>query len=250
SIEINRKFTNACAVVNRESEELVKRKLKEAETRELKGSDLLSVLININKTLPIEEKLTDKELKNQIMTFLVAGHETTNGATSWALYLLAQHPHVQDLLREELVKAFPDKSNFNPTFDEINSLEFLNGVVKEILRLHSPGINTSIIISTTGLHKSPEIWGPTVNDFDPKRWMDLTLTKNISNISILPFNAGARGCIGNKLSLAEFKVILSILIKNFVFQLAEGFHVKTRTRTFTSSKPESEIEFIISRVES
>lgn len=78
--------------------------------------------------------------------------------------------------------------------------------------------------------------------------MDPTLTKNISNISFLPFNAGARGCIGNKLSLAEFKVILSILIRNFVFQLAEGFHVKTRT--FTSSKPDSEIEFIISRVES
>jgi hypothetical protein len=62
-IEINRKFNNACAVVNRESEELIKRKLKEAETGELKGSDLLSVLININKTLPIEEKLTDNELK-------------------------------------------------------------------------------------------------------------------------------------------------------------------------------------------
>ncbi|CAB4429412.1 unnamed protein product [Rhizophagus irregularis] len=266
-IEINRKFNNACAVVNRESEELIKRKLKEAETGELKGSDLLSVLININKTLPIEEKLTDNELKNQIMTFLVAGHETTSSATSWALYLLAKHPHVQDLLREELVKAFPDKSTFNPTFDEINTLEFLNGVVKETLRLHSPVTairrinikdktfgnylipkNTSIIISTTGLHKSPEIWGPTVNDFDPKRWMDPTLTKNISNISFLPFNAGARGCIGNKLSLAEFKVILSILIRNFVFQLAEGFHVKTRT--FTSSKPDSEIEFIISRVES
>jgi cytochrome P450 len=74
------------------------------------------------------------------MTFLIAGHETTSISTSWTLYLLAKYPHVQDLLREELVKAFPDKSKFNPTFDEINSLEFLNCVVKETLRLHSPGI--------------------------------------------------------------------------------------------------------------
>ena len=73
------------------------------------------------------------------MTFLVAGLETTSTSTGWALYLLAQHPHEQDLLREELVKAFPDKSNFNPTFDEINSLEYLNCVVKETLRLYSPG---------------------------------------------------------------------------------------------------------------
>jgi cytochrome P450 len=74
------------------------------------------------------------------MTFLVAGHETTSVSTCWALYLLAQYPHEQDLLREELVKAFPDKSKFNPTFDEINSLEYLNCIVKETLRIHSPGI--------------------------------------------------------------------------------------------------------------
>src|ERR1700731_2649901 len=81
------------------------------------------------------------------MTFLLAGHETTSVATCWALYFLAQHPHVQDLLREELVKAFPDKSKFNPTFDEINSLEYLNCVVKETLRLNSPGINSILILS-------------------------------------------------------------------------------------------------------
>jgi cytochrome P450 len=75
------------------------------------------------------------------MTFLLAGHETTSIAICWALYSLAQHPHEQDLLRKELVEAFPDKSKFNPTFDEINSLEYLNCVVKETLRLNSPSIN-------------------------------------------------------------------------------------------------------------
>ena len=75
------------------------------------------------------------------MTFLFAGHETVNNIICWALYFLALYPHDQDLLREELVKAFPDKSKFNPTFDEINSLEYLNCVVKEILRLFPPGIN-------------------------------------------------------------------------------------------------------------
>jgi cytochrome P450 len=80
------------------------------------------------------------------MTFLMAGHETTNVGTCWALHLLAQHPHEQDLLREELIKAFPDKSNFNPTFDEINSLEYLNCVIKETLRIHSPGTILILIV--------------------------------------------------------------------------------------------------------
>ena len=74
------------------------------------------------------------------MTFLVAGHETTSISISWSLYLLAKHPHEQDKLREELVKAFPDKSKFNPTFDEINSLEYLNCIAKETLRLDTPSI--------------------------------------------------------------------------------------------------------------
>ncbi|GBC20781.2 cytochrome P450 [Rhizophagus irregularis DAOM 181602=DAOM 197198] len=71
----------------------------------LKNKDLLSLLINTNKTLPDEETMTYEELKNLLMTFLIAGHDTTNVATCWALYLLVQHPHEQDLLREELVKA-------------------------------------------------------------------------------------------------------------------------------------------------
>ena len=73
------------------------------------------------------------------MTFLLAGHETTSISVCWMLHLLARHPHEQDLLREELVKAFPDKSKINPTFDEINSLEYLNCIVKETLRLYPPG---------------------------------------------------------------------------------------------------------------
>ncbi|GET02547.1 cytochrome P450 [Rhizophagus clarus] len=241
--------------------------IRKAEFDDLKGADLLSVLININKTFSIEERMTDDELKNQIMTFLLAGHETTSITTSWALYLLAQHPHVQDLLREELVKAFPDKSNFNPTFDEINSLELLNCVTKEVLRLHPPvGLirrtnlkdkvfgnylipkNTQITLSILALHKSPEIWGPTAAEFDPKRWLNPELTKNVSNISYLPFNTGARGCIGNKLALNEIKVILGILVRNFVFQTIEGTHIERKS--FTSAKPTSDIELTITKVES
>ena len=74
------------------------------------------------------------------MSFLTAGHETTAVTINWSLYLLAQHQNEQNLLREELVKLFPDKSNFNPTFDEINSLDYLDCVIKETLRLIPPSM--------------------------------------------------------------------------------------------------------------
>ncbi|CAB4433319.1 unnamed protein product [Rhizophagus irregularis] len=88
--------------------------------------------------MTLKEKISKEELKYQIKTFLVAGHESTSVSICWALYYLSQNLHEQDLLREELVKAFPDKSKFNPTFDELNSLEYLNCVIKETLRLASP----------------------------------------------------------------------------------------------------------------
>ncbi|GBB88722.1 hypothetical protein RclHR1_01530010 [Rhizophagus clarus] len=265
-IDMNKRFNNACEVIERVSKRLIREKYKEAENGELNGKDLISLLININKTLPIEEKMTDEELKYQIMTFLIAGHETTSVSTCWALYLLAHFPHEQDLLREELIKAFPDKSKFNPTFDEINSLEYLNCIVKETLRIHSPAPfttrtnlneevfgeylipkNTTIMVAISALHKSPEIWGPTANDFDPKRWLDPSVTKNVTNLNYLPFLTGTRACIGNKLALTEFKILLSMLIRNFVFKPIEGFHFNIRT--MTANKPSPYLGLTVSKFE-
>ena len=73
------------------------------------------------------------------MTFLVAGHETTSAAISWALYYLSTNQEVQNKLRKEIVKEFPDK-DFIPTFEQINSLDYLNAVCKETLRISSPGV--------------------------------------------------------------------------------------------------------------
>ncbi|GBB94346.1 hypothetical protein RclHR1_02340003 [Rhizophagus clarus] len=201
---------------------------------------LLSRYVPLIRQIPIDinkkfRDSYDEELKYQIMTFLIAGHETTNVTTCWALYLLAQHPHEQDLLREELVKAFPDKSNFNPTYDEINSLEHLN-------------CNTEMFIGISALHKSTEIWGPTADKYNPKRWLDPSLIKNVTNLNYLPFFNGARGCIGNKVALAEMKIILGMLIRNFVFQPIEGFHI--RKKVFPVPKPDPYLGLIVSIVES
>ncbi|CAI2198251.1 6706_t:CDS:2, partial [Funneliformis geosporum] len=160
------------------------------------------------------------------------------------------------LLREELVKAFPDKSKFNPTFEEINSLEYLNCVIKETLRLYPTSIairranindkmfgdifipkNTLIDIPIVTLHRLPSIWGPTVDDFDPKRWSNPSLTENVTNYNYMPFGAGIRSCIGNKLALSEFKILLSMLVRNFTFRSIEGFHINKKAGFLLKPNP-------------
>ncbi|CAI2161941.1 15833_t:CDS:2, partial [Funneliformis geosporum] len=263
-IEINKRFNKSTEVIDRESKKLMKEKYNDDKNNKLDGNDLLSLLIKLNKTLPNEEKVTDNELKSQIMTFLLAGHITTSISTSWALYQLAHHPHEQDLLREELVRAFPEKSKFNPTFDEINSLEYLNCVVKEALRLTPPAPdiqrvnnkdvvldghfipkNTTLMIPIAALQRLPSIWGSTAENFDPNRWLDPSLIKKVNNYYYLPFHTGIRSCIGNKLALNEFKILLSMLVRNFVFRPVEGIQID-RDRI---GKVDQHVELMVSKVE-
>ena len=103
------------------------------------------------------------------------------------------------------------------------------------------------MIAISALHKSTEIWGPTANDFDPKRWSDPSFTKNVTNLNYLPFLTGTRACIGNKLALNEFKILLSMLIRNFVFKPIEGFHLKKRTMAI--NKPSPYLGLVVSKVE-
>ena len=74
-------------------------------------------------------------------------------------------------------------------------------------------------IGISALHRLPSIWGPTANDFIPKRWLDPSLIKDVSNFSYL-----TRSCIGSKLALTEFKILLSMLIRNYTFQPVEGLY--------------------------
>jgi cytochrome P450 len=103
------------------------------------------------------------------------------------------------------------------------------------------------MVAISALHKSPEIWGSTANDFDPKRWLNPSITKNVTNLNYLPFLTGTRSCIGNKVALTEFKILLSMLIRNFVFKPIEGFQFKTRT--LTVNKPSPYLGLAVSRVE-
>ncbi|KAG8829956.1 hypothetical protein FRB91_007152 [Serendipita sp. 411] len=222
-----------------------------------KAKDLLTLLIRANLAESGtggqgDKTLSDEEVMNQIPTFLVAGHETTSTATTWALYSLASHPDVQTKLREELL-AFPSDT---PTMEELNGFEYLDRVVRETLRYHGIVQGTArvaeqddviplerpftdkygvlrheikikkgdgVFIPIRVVNTLQEIWGDDSEEFNPDRWLDPP--KRSASIpsawgNQLSFIAGPRACIGLRFALVEMKALLFALIRSFEFKLA------------------------------
>ncbi|KAL5639582.1 hypothetical protein ACGC1H_006261 [Rhizoctonia solani] len=160
------------------------------------GRDLLTLLIKSNIQSENEaHRMSDEEVLSQISTFLVAGHETTSTATTWALYALAKHPHIQGKLREELLEC---GLGDEPGMTELDKLPYLDHFVRECLRVHSPVPNVPreathdvqipvsksykdnhgverdyislqkgdiIIVPILTLHGMKEIWGEDASEF-------------------------------------------------------------------------------------
>ncbi|CAG8811941.1 22452_t:CDS:2, partial [Racocetra persica] len=129
----NNKHYESLKIIYNISEKL----LDDQKNNPVRGTDLLSLLAKANVNLPVDQQLTHYELISQIMTLLIAGHETTNLTLSWALYFLAANPEIQDRLRNEILDIFPDR-DYHPTFDQIEQLKFLECVLKEVLRITPP----------------------------------------------------------------------------------------------------------------
>ncbi|KAG8845041.1 hypothetical protein FRB91_002109 [Serendipita sp. 411] len=239
-----------------ERKQLLKEEMKKGQVS--KAKDLLTLLIRANLAASGgggaygDKSLSDEEVMNQIPTFLMAGHETTSTATTWALFSLASHPDVQTKLREELL-AFPSDT---PTMDELNGLEYLDRVVKETLRYHAVVSGTirvaeeddvipleqpftdkhgtvrheiimkkgdGIFIPIRVVDTLQEVWGDDGEKYNPDRWLDPP-KRSASVPSVwanqLSFIAGPRSCIGFRFALVEMKALLFALVRSFEFKLA------------------------------
>ncbi|KAJ7480948.1 cytochrome P450 [Mycena latifolia] len=215
--------------------------------------DLLSVLLkaNLSSDIPDSQRLTDEEVLGQIPTFLIAGHETTSSATAWALHALSLNIAAQSKLRTELLVL----STGNPTMDELNSLPYLEMVVRETMRVHAsvafikrmamqddvlplakPYVDKTgkahhslpipkgqmMQILILGVNTDKDIWGPDAGEFKPERWEKLP--DAASEVpgwgNLFTFFAGPHNCIGFRFSLVETKALLFTLIRAFEFEPA------------------------------
>ncbi len=188
--------------------------------------DILNLLITA--TDEAGEGLNDEELRDELMTLLFAGHETTATALSWALYLIHNHPDVHQKLMEELASIGPD---FDPI--TVFKLPYLTAICNETLRLYPVAMltffrqaerptslmgyeltaNTVVVGSIYLNHRRPDIY-PEPEKFNPDRF----LKNQYSAYEFIPFGAGSRRCIGDALAKFEMKLVLATLLTQVKLQ--------------------------------
>jgi cytochrome P450 len=185
--------------------------------------DLLTKLVTSN--------LPDDLVRDQLLTMIIAGHDTSTALLAWTLYLLGEHPHMLPRLRGEL-GIFP--ADQPPTLAQLGQLNYLDMVIRESLRLYPPahlgsriadrdldfqGFSIpkgSRVIYSIYLTQRQEQYWQNPHDFIPERH---TSRKDQTPYSWLAFGGGPRTCIGSAFGLMEAKVILAIILKRFDLQL-------------------------------
>jgi cytochrome P450 len=181
--------------------------------------------------------MSDQQLRDEVMTLLLAGHETTANTLAWTLYLLSQHPEQQSRLEAEVAGVLDGRV---AQAAELQRLPYTQLVLMESQRLYPPAwaigrkairdfevggyrmrAGTNVVISQWVMHRDPRFY-PDPERFDPDRWRQSSLPK----FAYLPFGAGPRVCVGASLALTESALVLATLMQHYRFSLASSDPVK------------------------
>ncbi|ACK73512.1 cytochrome P450 [Gloeothece citriformis PCC 7424] len=231
-----------------EVDQLLCDEIQERQKQEkLDGDDILTLLLSARDENG--EPMTLLELRDELMTLLVAGHETTASALTWAFYWVHSLPEVQDKLRFEL-------SNLgdNPDLSEISRLPYLNAVCLETLRIYPVAVmafarilksemellgykfraNTALGPCIYLLHRREDLY-PEADKFKPERFLE----RQYSPYEFIPFGGGNRRCIGMALAMLEMKLVLASILSNFQLELINSRPLKPVRRGLTLAAPNS-----------
>jgi cytochrome P450 family 110 len=204
-------------------------------------TDILSLLMSAQDELG--ETMTDLELRDELMTLLSAGNETTATAMAWALYWIYHAPEVHTKLRQEL-----DSLGENPEYTDIVRLPYLTAVCQETLRIHpvamltfprvvqepieimgypmEPGV---ILMGCMFLTHQREDLYPNHQEFRPERFLE----RQYSPYEFVPFGGGVRRCLGEALALFEMKLVVATVVSRYQLELADSEPEKPQRRGVT-----------------
>ncbi|KAM7191796.1 cytochrome P450 monooxygenase FUM15 [Naviculisporaceae sp. PSN 640] len=242
--KMNRDMETSRAIILDKATEIISKKFHEAENN-VGSKDILALIAKENKKLKDagEEGLSFNTMRDQIMTFLGAGHDTTATAVAWTVHLLSTHPEIQDRLREEIREHMPFLFGTNEDRHDASKLAvadpdklpYMDNVCRESLRYIPPipmtvrqslqddvlgGFKvpggTVIYVLANTINRLPSYWGKTADEFDPDRWDSLPDTA-VPN-AFMTFLQGPRGCIGRKFAETEMKILLCSLLSLYRFE--------------------------------
>lgn len=203
-------------------------------------TDILSLIISARDEQG--EGMTDEELRDELITLLLAGHETTATSLCWALYWIHYQPQVREKLLQEL-----NSLSENPQPTDIFRLPYLTAVCQEIIRIYPPlfltwprilkaplkvgdyefDTDTVLLPCIYLTHHREDIY-PEANQFKPERFLE----RQYSPGEFLPFGGGNRRCLGAALAMFEMKLVLATILSNYQLALVDNRPVKPRRRAF------------------
>ncbi|KAJ3121240.1 hypothetical protein HK098_003832 [Nowakowskiella sp. JEL0407] len=228
----NKRFDREMKLMKDTVDDVIKARKASADATNAE-KDLLGFMLNAQDE-HTKQKLSDELIRDEVITFLIAGHETTSITLSWLLYQLHCNPDVEAKLLQEIVNVLGDNDE-SPTAAQVSQLKYLEQCLKETLRLHPPlaGIikycqkdcivpggylipgGSNVSISVYSIHHNEKIFENPFK-FNPDRWVPSEESKR-STYSWLPFSIGARGCIGRQFAMQEAKIIAAMILRKFKF---------------------------------
>jgi cytochrome P450 / NADPH-cytochrome P450 reductase len=220
------------AFMNRMVDEIVAERRKNAEAAGDKKDMLGAMMTGVDRLTG--EQLGDVNIRYQINTFLIAGHETTSGLLSCTLYALLKHSDVLKKAYEEVDRVLGPDINARPTYQQVTQLSYITQILKEALRLWPPapayGIaplkdetiggkyklrkNTFVTVLVLALHRDPTVWGPTPDAFDPENFSREAEAARPVN-AWKPFGNGQRACIGRGFAMHEAALAIGMILQRF-----------------------------------
>ena len=252
------------AFMNKMVDEIVAERRKSITAADNKKDMLAAMMSGVDRATGVQ--LDDVNIRYQINTFLIAGHETTSGLLSYTLYALLKHPDVLTKAYHEVDRVLGPDINARPTYQQVTQLTYITQILKEALRLWPPapayGISplkdetigagkyklkkgTFITILVTALHRDPTVWGPNAEAFNPENFSRQAEAKRPIN-AWKPFGNGQRACIGRGFAMHEAALAIGMILQRFRlidvhrYQLhlketltmkPEGFKIKVRPRS-------------------
>ncbi|KAL6183380.1 hypothetical protein ACLB2K_044791 [Fragaria x ananassa] len=237
--KINKRMKQNAKEVEGLLERIINKREEAIRGGEAPKDDLLGILLDSNSK-EIQEhgnrkniRLSRKDIIDECKLFYFGGQETTSALVVWAVILLCQNPSWQTRAREEVLQVFGN--NRPDDFQEMNQLKVMTMVLREVLRLYPPvatlnritykktqlgtlslpaGVEVSV--PTLLMHQNKELWGDDAEEFKPERFSEGVSKATKGQSLFFPFGGGPRICIGQNFAVMEAKIVLSLILQQFI----------------------------------
>ncbi|GLU20385.1 hypothetical protein SLE2022_365880 [Rubroshorea leprosula] len=237
--------------IHRKKEELNRKGIMSSNYHDHEeGMDLLTSYMTKEKELGIE--VDDQYLRDTILSFMLAGRDTTSSALTWFFWLLSKNPQAEIKILEELKSKVPMKEEYSSDkrrvfeIEEVKNLVYLHGALSEALRLYPPVPmehkeplqpdtlpsghhvipTTKILFSFYAMGRMESIWGEDCLEFRPERWVsERGGIKHEPSFKFVAFNAGPRTCLGKEMAWCQMKAVAATIVYNYRVGVVEGHPV-------------------------